>query len=1310
MTKIKNTKKGMAKKTLSISLAVAMLATSNVPVWAAEFTDGSDATFTSEAPAEDIVEELPEVEAPAEEDTQKANDSVSDLKCTLALKERGWANNITVGGELLDKDGNKINNFEYEWVVDGKVGNRQGIDYGETTNGTVPSYAVTANDIGKSVELHITAAEHGDGTPVIGNDSYVAKTNAVTVSKTNVDLNKSDKSFVIVKIDDKDINHTLVYNGKTQYYTDFTDASVSVYAEFDNTTLSEKDFDFTTHVKEGNGVDAGSVYVITATPKDSSKYTGTLNYDYKITEKWADKTDLKVSVEKDYEYTGKTITPTADAVKVVDTLTEPDTVLDSSRVVKSVRNENQGVSKIGTEHVSVKLHNVPNYSEDSIQALEYLDDLTFKVTKRDLANCDIAVDTIAYNGVALKDNDSRFKNKIHFFDKTSGEELDLEMGHDYNVHVVGMPTDGTKDYTVEIKPGSSDTTENYKSVTFTLGNETFADQGYILSGEAYKEAHSAEAYTGEAIVKDISKIVLTDKNGNRLSPENYEVTVTGKDAGKRAGKVLIKGLKSYAGCEEIIYFDINAAVVTDVDAKDKVVFVKGYTNASQYAPEVVVTAKSFDPEDKTKVVKTFTLNAEDFTTSYSFETTNMIGEYINSKVQIANKNFKGGETVFSTDHPNGIDKANFRTLISKRDISTCTATAEPGSYVYTGAVVKPTLKVMDGNEPLTEGVDYEIVSYKNAKDVGTATVVIRGIGDNSNPSDGIYDPETTLSVNYEITPAKAEDVKVEWAEGNTGIQYTGNVIKPTKFKVTLNGNDVSKQFDYYYPETNVNVGTGHVILKPVAGNKNFTGQKDAEFQIIPATLTGTLKVYNDKGQQYSVDKYGYLVDADGEPVSFAYDGEAHTFADAEFIPDNSAATADDYEIVYIDNVYGKVDASDYFGENGNGHGYIAVIGKGNFAGGSEITNVSGEVVKVVKDAAYKFGIKKYEIRKQHVTIEDGEYAAGQPVRPNVKVVVGGKTLVENKDYKLDYNAISDLTNGKTMYVSVEGINGYKGIVDGKWGVVKRNMANTQVVLTAGKKPEVIVYNSGVKVPASEYTVAYEKDHVVVTAKEDSKYYTGSTTAEYVAVDSKPATPVISGVKVEGNYATVILENNEADGARGYDYVISTDPNCTENKNYNDVIKNQLNKDATFQYVQQGVYYAFCHSWVRNPETNEKIFSDWSNAGRFEVHAETPAQPKITSVKSKNGTVTVTYTACEGATGYDVVLGKEVKKIGDSGEKRPVNYGTLVKKNISGNKVTAVFKNVPEGTYYAGLHAYNRSRVDGKKVFSPWSEAKKVTVR
>ena len=60
MTKIKNTKKGMAKKTLSMSLVVAMLATSNVPVWASEFSDGSDAAaFSAEAetPAVDDTED-----------------------------------------------------------------------------------------------------------------------------------------------------------------------------------------------------------------------------------------------------------------------------------------------------------------------------------------------------------------------------------------------------------------------------------------------------------------------------------------------------------------------------------------------------------------------------------------------------------------------------------------------------------------------------------------------------------------------------------------------------------------------------------------------------------------------------------------------------------------------------------------------------------------------------------------------------------------------------------------------------------------------------------------------------------------------------------------------------------------------------------------------------------------------------------------------------------------------------------------------------------------------------------------------------
>ena len=71
MTKIKNTKKGMAKKTLSMSLVVAMLATSNVPVWAAEFSDDFDAAVATEAPVTEFSDNTIETPAIEEETTEE---------------------------------------------------------------------------------------------------------------------------------------------------------------------------------------------------------------------------------------------------------------------------------------------------------------------------------------------------------------------------------------------------------------------------------------------------------------------------------------------------------------------------------------------------------------------------------------------------------------------------------------------------------------------------------------------------------------------------------------------------------------------------------------------------------------------------------------------------------------------------------------------------------------------------------------------------------------------------------------------------------------------------------------------------------------------------------------------------------------------------------------------------------------------------------------------------------------------------------------------------------------------------------------
>lgn len=274
-----------------------------------------------------------------------------------------------------------------------------------------------------------------------------------------------------------------------------------------------------------------------------------------------------------------------------------------------------------------------------------------------------------------------------------------------------------------------------------------------------------------------------------------------------------------------------------------------------------------------------------------------------------------------------------------------------------------------------------------------------------------------------------------------------------------------------------------------------------------------------------------------------------------------------------------------------------------------------------------------------------------------------------------------------------------------WKVVKKDLANTTVsVVKNGAELKATVLNGNVIVPESEYDVKDNGDGTAtVTAKSTSKNYTGNQKVD-VKEGTKVGAPVISGVKVVGNKATVIL-SGEADGASGYDYVISKANDTTTARV--DVTKNQVKTTGDFNYVQQGTYYAYCHAWTRDAE-GKKVFGEWSNIYPFSVSAITPAQPVITSVKVKGTTVTVTYTKAANAEGYDVVLGSAAKKA--NGEYRPISYGKLVKKNIKGNVVTATFKNVKKGTYYAGFHASNKTSEDGKKVFSQWSNVKKVTVK
>ncbi len=363
-----------------------------------------------------------------------------------------------------------------------------------------------------------------------------------------------------------------------------------------------------------------------------------------------------------------------------------------------------------------------------------------------------------------------------------------------------------------------------------------------------------------------------------------------------------------------------------------------------------------------------------------------------------------------------------------------------------------------------------------------------------------------------------------------------------------------------------------------------------------------------------------------------------------------------------------------------------------------------------------FLIDKHIIHASNVTVENGAYKGGFNVDPIVTINYNGKKLVEGVDYTLDYTGITqnrtEVTNGKTLRVKLAGKGGYYLADDVKtkqfaWGIDAFDLADAELIVTGtDAEPVVKVMNGSVVVSKDNYDVTAENGKVTVTATKGNKNYVGSKTADIKEALAKPAQAMISDVKVVGNKATVVL-SGEVEGAVGYDYVISPNKNCINDKDYTKVLRNKLTTDTTFQYVDQGMYYAYCHAWTRD-ENGKKVFGEWSNAYPFSVTSITPSQPVVTSVTVKGSTVTVKYTASVNAEGYDVVLGSKTALV--AGEKRPVEYGKLVKKNINGNTVTATFKNVKKGTYYAGLHSFNRTSEDGKKVFSPWSNVKRVVVK
>ena len=1265
MTKIKNTKKGMAKKTLSMSLVVAMLATSNVPVWAAEFSDGTDAAVETEAPAAETFSDdaAPVVEDTTDTTAAKAttNGTGFDITATdfTGVTNGGivWGNKVSTTVTVTKKDDNTDNvNYYYVW----KNNDGQITDEESFSNGKV-EYTPDAAQSGKDITLFV----------------YAKKDNSVVWSWTSDSFRVQPKQLSDV-INMKDDNTKLslkssfkkIYTGEAIVPTvdDINFANLANIKDANNNVIFTAS-DFVIGSTEGDTVNVTTKGVNVYLTTTKAGYAGSVVINYTISP--LDLTAENVSnyleatfVTTSKPYTGTDIVLKNTDVKIVDKKSGVDLssyikgedviYISGEKYIKAGTQFNTGKDGDANLTFPIATPDESKYKNYTISGnLTLKPTNSFSITKRDLSTVNVSIPEQAYQNGAIV---TVAPSVATYTDKTTGEVLKLAGDV---VITSTATTQGVHDVTVS--PATNNTNVE-GSTTAKLSVAASSLSTAKFSGQSYAE--QAEEYTGEQITKDLSKlgtVSITDVNGthNLVKDVDYKVEF-GKNINAGVGTVTIVGLGSYVGSTKTVTFTINPAVVdTKTVTVSKYVEKKDTTTPSDYkdAMGLVVKAKNANGKEFALTEGTdYVVEKYKFTNSADADTTT--GE-VGDKVKVVLKTTAKDNHKY-LKNTNFIvkdgEEAIYSSTITKTTLKSENIKLKKTAYTYTGAAIKPDFDVVvDGR--VINPTEYKIKSLTNNVNAGTATMVITG-------TDGTFTSKTDASITFTIEAADASKLVA-----SVGSQtYTGYSIQPPVTAATLNNVaiNVKDNFTVTYGE-NVAMGEGTITLTPKNGN--FTGTKTITFKITGQMLeNGDFKFYDANGLKI-------------DNLSHTYDGTAYTPAKTVFDTANTKVKkydnsnwesvgtlteGTDYEIKYVDNTYGKKDSSDK-----KQYGVVLAIAKGTY-GGNYTDSTTGVTNGVYTDAegnkienviyAERFEIGTLTIKDSNISVANGVYAGGLPVKPVVVVNVGGKTLVEGTDYELEYGANDDrtkVTTTKSLTVKVVGKNGYRtdGTVSKNWGIDKFNLANANVTVDGDK---VTVKCGRVDIETSEYTVEKKDGKVTVTAKKDSKNYTGSKTVDAATQDQKPAAPMISSVKVVGNKATAIL-SGDSEGAAGYDYVISTDRDCITNKDYDSVNKNQVQTSTTFKYVQQGTYYAYCHAWKRD-ENGKKVFSDWSNAYPFVVSAITPDAPVITNVKVSGSTIKVTYKAAANATGYDVVLGTSSKK--ENGETRPYHYGDHKVLNLS----------------------------------------------
>ncbi len=373
---------------------------------------------------------------------------------------------------------------------------------------------------------------------------------------------------------------------------------------------------------------------------------------------------------------------------------------------------------------------------------------------------------------------------------------------------------------------------------------------------------------------------------------------------------------------------------------------------------------------------------------------------------------------------------------------------------YTGSAVMQQLRVYNHKTLLTEKKDYKL-TYKNNAKVGTASVIVTGMGSFSG----------SLKFDYAITALDIEDDEI-FRAADIYVAYNKKARKPAPViyhgskKLTV-GKDYTVSWTNEKGETNKGftaVGEYEVTL---TGKGNYIGTRTLKYHVTDSTLISKVTLKAIKAQTYT-----------GEAVHPA--------------------------VVLTNKKYTLVEGTDYIVHwpsdcTSVGNVTITIEGIGSYAGERAATfAIKGTALKgtTISGIAKSYGYDGDAVEPAGPVDDNSNQGTVVLYRTNAKTKAK-ITLIKGVDYTVSYK-----NNAKagTATVVFKGMGAYTGSISKTFKITAYSLAkdvdnitvnydDTVPYVKNGVKPAVSVYFRGEQLKAgTDYTVTYANNNAVTTDK------------------------------------------------------------------------------------------------------------------------------------------------------------------------------------------------------------------------------------